>query len=80
MDVYYDYLEGFLTAEVEFENEEQANNFIKPQWFGEEIGYKELSNGKLAEMTREEWQGKVTKEVIENNGKIIKELKENYHI
>ncbi len=80
MDVYYDYLEGFLTAEVEFENEEQANNFIKPQWFGEEIGYKELSNGKLAEMTREEWQGKVTKEVIENNRKIIKELKENYHI
>ena len=80
MDVYYDYLEGFLTAEVEFENEEQANNFIKPQWFGEEIGYKELSNGKLAEITREEWQGKVTKEVIENNRKIIKELKENYHI
>lgn len=80
MDVYYDYLEGFLTAEVEFENEEQANNFIKPEWLGEELGYKELSNRKLAEMTREEWQAKVTKEFIENNRKIIKELKENYKI
>ena len=40
MDVYYDYLEGFLTAEIEFENEEQAKNFIKPKWIGEEIGYK----------------------------------------
>lgn len=72
MDVYYDYLEGFLTAEIEFENEEQANNFIKPEWLGEELGYKELSNRKLAEMTREEWQAKVTKEFIENNRKIIK--------
>lgn len=80
MDVYYDYLEGFLTAEIEFENEEQANNFIKPEWFAEELGYKELSNRKLAEMTREEWQAKVTKEFIENNRKIIKELKENYNI
>ncbi len=80
MDVYYDYLEGFLTAEVEFENEEQAKKFIKPEWLGEELGYKELSNRKLAEMTREEWQGKVTKEFIENNRKIINELKEKYNI
>ena len=80
MDVYYDYLEGFLTAEVEFENEEQAKKFIKPEWLGEELGYKELSNRKLTEMTREEWQGKVTKEFIENNRKIIKELKEKYNI
>lgn len=80
MDVYYDYLEGFLTAEVEFENEEQANKFIKPEWLGEELGYKELSNGKLAKMTREEWQAKVTKEFIENNRKIIKKLKEIYKI
>lgn len=80
MDVYKDYLEGFLTAEVEFPTEEEAKNFEKPDWLGEELGYKELSNGKLAEMTREEWQGKVTKEFIENNRKIISKLKENYNI
>lgn len=76
IDVYKDYLEGLLTAEVEFSNEENAKDFQKPDWFGKEIGYKELSNRKLAEMTREEWQQKVTKEFIENNKKIINKLKE----
>ena len=40
MDIYYDYLEGFLTIEVEFPTEELANNFQKPDWFGKELGYK----------------------------------------
>lgn len=77
MDVYYGYLEGLLTAEVEFPNEEIANHFKKPEWLGEEIGYKELSNLSLSKMTKEEWQSKVTKEIIENNRKIIQDLKKN---
>lgn len=80
IDIYKDYLEGLLTAEVEFLNEEEAKQFQKPDWFGEELGYKELSNRKLSEMSREEWQEKVTKEIIENNQKIIKEFKENYNL
>lgn len=80
IDVYYDYLEGLLTAEVEFQDEEQANNFQKPDWLGEELGFKKLSNRKLAEMTKEEWKKEVTKEFIENNNIIINQLKNNYNI
>lgn len=77
IDIYYGYLEGFLTLEVEFENEEEANQFIKPDWFGEELGYKEFSNRKLSEMTREEFESKVTEEFMNNNRKIINELENN---
>ncbi len=80
IDIYYDYLEGMLTLEVEFPNEELANNFQKPDWFGEELGYKTLSNRKLSQMTKEEWQLKVTKEFIENNKIIINQFKENYNL
>ncbi len=80
IDIYYDYLEGMLTLEVEFPNEELANNFQKPDWFGEELGYKTLSNRKLSQMTKAEWQSKVTKEFIENNKIIINQFKENYNI
>lgn len=74
MDIYYGYLQGLLTAEVEFPNEEQANDFDKPDWLGEEIGYKEFSNRKLAEISQEEFRGKVSDQFIENNQKIIEEL------
>ena len=77
MDVYKDYLEGLITAEVEFPNEDIANTFEKPEWLGEEIGYKELSNWKLSNMTKEEWMKKITKETLENNRKIILDLKKN---
>ena len=77
MDMYYEYLDGFLTAEIEFPNEHIANTFKKPKWLGEEIGYKELSNWNLSNMTKEEWMKMVTKERIENNRKIIQDLKKN---
>lgn len=77
MDVYKDYLEGLITAEVEFPNEDIANTFEKPEWLGEEIGYKELSNWKLSNMTKEEWKTKVTMESIENSRKIILDLEKN---
>lgn len=74
IDIYYDYLQGFLTAEVEFPEEEVANQFEKPNWLGEEIGYKELSNRKLSHMDEEQFKSKVSKKMIENNKKIIEEL------
>lgn len=77
MDIYKDYLQDLITAEVEFPNDDIANTFQKPEWLGEEIGYKELSNWNLAKMTKEEWQAKVTKESLENNRKIIQDLKKN---
>lgn len=75
IDIYYDYLEGFLTAEIEFPNEEIAKTFNKPEWLGEELGYKELSNGKLSQMNREQFRSKVTDEFMENNKIIIEKLK-----
>ena len=77
MDIYKDYLQDFITAEVEFPNEDIANSFQKPEWLGEEMQYKELSNWKLSNMTKEEWMKKVTKESLENNRKIILDLKKN---
>lgn len=76
IDIYYDYLQGLLTAEVEFPSEEEAEQFNKPDWLGEEIGYKELSNRKLAEMDQEQFRNKVSKELINHNKKIIEELKQ----
>ena len=77
MDIYKDYLQNLITAEVEFPNEDIANTFKRPEWLGEEMQYKELSNWKLSNMTKEEWMKKVTKESLENNRKIILDLKEN---
>lgn len=76
IDIYDNYLEGLLTAEVEFPNEEKAKQFEKPDWLGEEIGYKELSNRKLAEMSQEQFKSKVSEEFMKNNKKIIEELNE----
>lgn len=74
IDIYGDYLQGFLTAEVEFPSEEVAEQFDKPDWLGEEIGYKELSNRKLAEMNKEQFENKVSNEMIQHNKIIIEEL------
>ena len=77
MDIYKDYLQDLITVEVEFPSEDIAKNFQKPDWLGEEMQYKELSNWKLSNMTKEEWMKKVTKESLENNRKIILDLKKN---
>jgi CYTH domain-containing protein len=37
LDVYEDELEGLLTAEVEFPDEEAAEAFEPPDWFGEDV-------------------------------------------
>ena len=77
MDIYKDYLQDLITAEVEFPSEDIANTFQKPEWLGEEMKYEELSNWKLSNMTKEEWMEKITKESLENNRKIILNLKKN---
>lgn len=74
IDIYYEYLDGLLTAEIEFPNEEMAKSYKKPDWLGEELGYKELSNRKLSQMTREEFESKVSAEFIAQNKKIINQL------
>lgn len=74
MDIYYEYLEGLLTAEIEFPNIEIANTYKKPDWLGEELGYKELSNRRLAEMTKEEFLSKVTEEFMNTNKKVIEQI------
>lgn len=74
IDIYCDYLEDFLTAEVEFQNEEEAKKFEKPDWLGEELSYKELSNRNLSKMNKEEFNNKVSKEFLEHNKSIIEEL------
>lgn len=74
IDMYHDYLQGFLTAEVEFPNEAQAKQFQKPDWLGEEIGYQKFSNRKLAEMTQEQFRSKVSEDCMKNNQKIIEKL------
>jgi len=37
IDFYQGRLLGYVRAEVEFESEEEMNNFKAPEWFGEEI-------------------------------------------
>ena len=37
LDIYHNNLEGLMTAEVEFETVEEAQNFSPPNWFGREI-------------------------------------------
>jgi len=47
VDIYKDF--DFITVEVEFETLEQANSFVKPKWFDEDItGDKRYKNAELA--------------------------------
>ncbi|OQA44211.1 MAG: Uridine kinase [Parcubacteria group bacterium ADurb.Bin305] len=39
LDFYKEGLEGLITAEVKFSNEEEMKNFELPDWFSEEISY-----------------------------------------
>lgn len=39
LDIFEDDLAPLLLAEVEFETEEEANNFIPPEWFGEDVTF-----------------------------------------
>ena len=39
LDVFHEDYDGLLLAEVEFESEEQANTYVPPEWFGEDVTY-----------------------------------------
>ena len=39
LDVFHDDYEGLLLAEVEFSSEEDANHYIAPEWFGEDVTF-----------------------------------------
>jgi len=48
VDVYEGFLNGLVTVEVEFPNEEEAKAFIAPDWFGEEkTGEDQYKNAQL---------------------------------
>lgn len=49
LDIYEGELTGLLVVEIEFENEEIANSFTKPAWFGNEVtSDKRYKNASLA--------------------------------
>lgn len=37
LDVFDDKLKGLILVEVEFEREDDVKNFVKPDWFGEDV-------------------------------------------
>ena len=39
LDVFHGVYEGLLLAEVEFSSEEEANAYLPPDWFGEDVTY-----------------------------------------
>lgn len=39
LDVFEGTFEGLYLAEIEFESEEDANNFTPPNWFGEDVTF-----------------------------------------
>lgn len=55
LDIYYGKLEGLITIEVEFQNENNLNKFVKPIWFGDELDRKVFSNANLSKMSRDEF-------------------------
>ena len=39
LDVFEGDLAGLILAEVEFDTEEEANTFLPPEWFGEDVTF-----------------------------------------
>lgn len=61
VDRYAGQLEGLLTAEVEFDDEQQAEGFRAPAWFGREVtGDPAWSNAALARHGRPDRPGGTT--------------------
>ena len=52
LDVFDGKFQGLIIAEVEFSTEDEANSFIKPDWFSEEVTYEsKYHNSALSCMT-----------------------------
>ena len=55
LDIYFGVLDGLITCEVEFENEKDAEKFIPPDWFSEDVTFdKRFSNTNLSKLTYED--------------------------
>lgn len=49
LDVFHDFFEGVCIAEIEYKSIDQANNYIVPNWLGEELfGIEKLHNSYMA--------------------------------
>lgn len=49
LDLFSDFFEGVCFAEIEFDSEEQANSYIVPEWFGDDItGDIRVTNGYMS--------------------------------
>ncbi len=49
LDVYHDYLDGLYTVEVEFDDMESCESFVKPDWFSTDVSEdKEYKNTSLS--------------------------------
>ena len=56
--IYHGRFEGFARVEVEFSSEEEAQAFVPPDWFGEDITYHPLGRDvKLVGLSAEEFEG-----------------------
>lgn len=54
LDVFHGEYEGLTLVEVEFDSVEQANAFVPPEWFGEDVSETGLyQNSRLAEKKQE---------------------------
>ena len=76
IDVYYGNLEGLITVEVEFSNESDVENFIKPVWFGNTLDKKIFSNANLSKMERKDFLKIIDKNKFEKNMKIKKYIED----
>ena len=67
LDLYCGKLEGLITIEVEFDEEEQINKFNKPLWFGNQIDRRIFSNADLSKISRKEFLNIIDEEELNNN-------------
>lgn len=74
LDLYNGKLEGLITVEVEFPNEEELKRFSKPNWFGENLDKKIFSNANLSKMSREQFLNSIDRESYKKNVCIRKEI------
>lgn len=78
VDIFEGWMEGLIIAEVEFQNVEQAENFVIPEWFDNCVPNREFSNRRLSTATRKEILDMIGCAQLEVNKKILKDLKQNF--
>jgi CYTH domain-containing protein len=51
LDIFKGKFDGMILAEVEFESEDEANDFVPPEWFGKDVTYSsKYHNSTLSQM------------------------------